>query len=406
MATFQSEYETSTNAIDSIVTTQLSSVLNWLNVPGTLVKASSSAAGFVWGFNGSSMVYICQLPCSGNWTQVDLSQYQVSNILDITTDETNVYILYTNVAGATGLLVTPASNQGTRTTLVVPFSAKTIFSTHTYIWAQDGSNNKQKCPKPCSMPNWQVSTDTTVTITSSDDTTLYGKDASGQAMQTNETLQAPWQPIGDVNGTIYGKGSDGTLYGIDSKQAAFQYDGKMLPLYTNGLNPTNISVDTQSSQLWMTTATPGDIGNIFTRVEKPDYSTIMNSVSPLDRTRDKIVDSVESRYQRQTDVMTVNKQVGDVVSYFKKMFHIDGDTAKRANNQAGHLNENIREAQKEIDQIKTVEPIILGVIVLLVALCFLYMFGSGLLGSYVHIVALLIISGGVALILNFSTSNK
>jgi len=403
MATFQTEYETSTNAIDSIVTTQLSSVLNWLNVPGTLVKASSSAAGFVWGYNGSSMVYTCQLPCTGNWTQVDLTQYQVSNILDLTTDETNVYILYTNVAGALGLLVTPASNQGTRTTLSVPFAATTIFSTHTYIWAQDGSNNKQRCAKPCSMPNWQSATDTSVTITSSDDTTLYGKDATGQAMQTNETLQSPWQPIGDVKGTIYGKGSDGTLYGIDSKQTAFQYNGKVSPLYTNGLDPTNLTVDTQSSQLWMTTATPGETGNVFTRVGKPDYSTIMNSISPLDIQRDRIVDTVESRYERQTDVMTVNKQTQDVVSFFKKMFHIDGDTSKKATNQAGHLNENIREAQKQLDQIQNVEPIILGVIILLVVLTFLYMFGSGLLGSYVHVIAVVVIGAGVALIVNFST---
>jgi hypothetical protein len=403
MATFQTEYETSTNAIDSIVTTQLSSVLNWLNVPGTLVKASSSAAGFVWGYNGSNTIYTCQLPCTGNWKQVDLTQYQVSNILDLTTDETNVYILYTNAAGATGLLVTPASNQGTRTTIAVPFSATTIFSTQTYIWAQDRSNTKQRCPKPCSMPNWQSATDTSVTITSSDDTTLYGKDATGQAMQTSETLQSPWQPIGDVNGTIYGKGSDGILYGIDSKQSAFQYDGKVSPLYTNGLDPTNLTVDTQSSQLWMTTATPGETGNVFTRLEKPDYSTIMNTISPLDRTRDRIVDSVESTYKRQTDVMTVNKQTQDVVSFFKKMFNIDGDTAKKAKNQAGHLNENIREAQKQLDQIQNIEPIILGVIVLLVVLSFLYMFGSGLLGSYVHILAVVIIGAGVALIMNFST---
>lgn len=406
MATFQTEYETSTNAIDSIVTTQLSSVLNWLNVPGTLVKASSSAAGFVWGYNGSSMLYTCQLPCSGNWTQVDLSQYQVSNILDLTTDDTNVYILYTNVAGATGLLATPASNQGTRTTLSVPFAATTIFSTHTYIWAQDGSNNKQKCPKPCSMPNWQASTDTTVTITSSDDTTLYGKDATGQAMQTNETLQSPWQPIDDVKGSIYGKGSDGTLYGIDSKQSAFQYDGKMAPLYTNGLDPTNMTVDSQSSQLWMTTATPGDVGNIFTRVEKPDYSTIMNSVTPLDRERDKIVDTVESRYKRQTDVMIVNKQTQDVVSFFKKMFHIDGDTAKKAKNQAGHLTESIREAQKDLDQIKNVEPIILGVIGILLTVIAIYIFASPLLDRYVHHVALTVIGIGIALLMNFSDAIK
>lgn len=404
MATFQSEYETSTNAIDSIVTTQLSSVLNWLNVPGTLVKASSSAAGFVWGFdNTRGGVWTCQLPCTGNWSNVDLSQYQVSSVLDLTTDETNVYILYTNDAGVTSLLVTPASNQGTRTTLLVPFSATTIFSTHTYIWAQDASNNKQRCPKPCTMSNWQTATDTSVTITSSDDTTLYGKDSTGQAMQTNETLQAPWQPIGDVNGTIYGKGSDGTLYGINSEQNAFQYDGKITPLYTNGLNPTNLSVDSQANQLWMTTDSPGDSGNLFTRSQKPDYSTIMNAVSPLDRTRDKIVDSVETRYQRQTDVMTVNKQVEDVVTFFKKMFNIDGDTGKKANSQVGHLNENIRQSQKELDQIKNIEPLLLGVIVLLLALTLLYLITSSILGSFVHIVAIGIIGIGI---MNFSTSNK
>jgi hypothetical protein len=52
-------------------------------------------------------------------------------------------MLYTNAASSINLLVTPATNQGTRTVITVPFSATTIFSTHTYIWAQDGSNNKQ-----------------------------------------------------------------------------------------------------------------------------------------------------------------------------------------------------------------------------------------------------------------------
>jgi hypothetical protein len=405
MATFQSEYETSTNAINSIVTTQLSSVLNWLNVPGTLVKASSSAAGFVWGYNGSSMVYTCQLPCTGNWANIDLSQYQVSNILDLTTDETNVYILYTNAGGAVGLLVTPASNQGTRTTVSVPFSANSIFSTHTYIWAQDASNNKQRCPKPCTMPNWQAATDTTITITSSDNTTLYGKDATGQAMQTNETLQASWQPIGDVKGSIYGKAQDGTLYGIDSTQNAFQYDGKVSSVYTDGLTPTNMTVDSQSSQLWMTTATPGQVGNVFTRSQKPDYSTIMNTITPLDRTRDKIVDSVESRFNRQTDVMTVNKQTNDVVTFFKNMFKIDGDTAKKANNQAGHLNENIRESQKQLDQINNLKPILVGVILILGIVMLVYLTMSYVFMSYVHWIALIVIGGGLLVMNNPSKLN-
>jgi hypothetical protein len=317
MSTFQTEYDTASNTIDSVVTTQLSSVLNWINIPGGLTKVSSSASGFVWGYNSGSYVYVCSLPCTGNWTMVDLSANQVSTVLDLTTDGTNVYILYTNTAGALGLLVTPASNQGTRTTIPVPFAATSIFSTHTYIWAQDSSNTKQKCPKPCNMANWQVSKDTSVSITSSDDSTLYGKDLNGQAMQTDETLQSAWQPISNVNGSIYGKGADGTLYGIDSKQNAFQYDGTLSPMYTQGLTPTNINVDSNSGHLWMTTATPGDLGNVFTRSQKPDYTTIMNTVNPIDKTRDDIVNKVETKFERETDVMIVNKQVNDVIKFFK-----------------------------------------------------------------------------------------
>jgi hypothetical protein len=404
MATFQSEYEASTNAIDSIVSTQLSSVLNWAGVPGSLVKASSSAAGFVWGYNGGGSVYSCQLPCTGNWSEIDFSEYQVSHVLDLTTDQTNLYLLYTNSAGTTSLLVTPATNQETRTVIAVPFSATTIFSTHTYIWAQDGSNNKQRCAKPCNMPNWQVSTDSTVTITSSDDGMLYGKDASGQAMQSDETLQTPWQTIGDLRGTIYGKGSDGTLYGIDSSQNAFQYNGTISALYTGGLPPANLSVDGES--MWMTTSTPGNLGNIFTRLQKPDYTSIMNTVSPIDRTRDKIADTVETKFQRQTDVMIVNKQSNDIIAFFKKMFNLDKDTAKKANAQAGHLSENIRESQNQLDQISAVEPVILGVIGLLLIVTLLYTFGSPILGTYIHTAALVTIGVGIALLMNFSDAIK
>jgi len=403
MATFQSEYETSTNAIDDIVSTQLSSVINWKGVSGSLLKISSSAAGFVWGYNVGGTVYMCQLPCNGNWIEVDFNEYQVSNILDLTTDQSNLYLLYTTSAGSTNLLVTPATNQGTRTVINVPFSATSIFSTHTYIWAQDGSNNKQRCAKPCSMPNWQISGDTSVMITSSEDETLFGKNASGQAMQTDENLQSQWQAIGDVNGTIYGKGSDGTLYGIDSSQNAFQYNGTLSTLYTGGLPATNLSIDGDS--MWMTTSTPSELGNIFTRLQKPDYTSIMNSVSPIDRTRDKIADTVETKFQRQTDVMIVNKQSSDIVAFFKKMFNIDNETSKRANDQVGQLSQHIRESQKQLDEISSIEPTIFGAIGLLVLVLLIYTIGSPILGSYVHTVALLGLGVGIAL-LNFSDAIK
>jgi len=406
MSTFQTEYETTTNSIDTIVSTQLSSVLNWMNVPGSLVKASSSAAGFVWGYNAGNSLYMCQLPCTGNWTLVDYSKYQVSNILDLTTDDTNVYILYTNSAGVLSLLVGPATNQGTQTIVPVPFPAKEIFSTHTYIWAQDSLFTKQRCAKPCTMPNWQPSKDTTVQITSSDNFTLYGTDPTGEVLQTDETLQSQWQPIGNLKGSVFGKGADGTLYGIDSKQTPFQFKDKVESLFTEGLSPTKLTVDSASNQLWMTTETPGEAGNIFTRPQKPDYTTIMNNISPLDRTRDKIVDSVGSTFNRQTDVMTVNKQVDDIVTFFTKMFRIDGNTQKNAQAQTGELQDRIRETQNELDQMANIEPLLLNIILLLLLICFIYLFLSPLLGTYIHILALIVFGGGMFVATNFSIPLK
>jgi hypothetical protein len=403
MATFQSEYETSTNAIDSIVSTQLSSVSNWLNIPGGLTKVSSSASGFVWGYQGDT-VYICELPCTGNWKSVDLSPADPTSILDITTDDTNVYVLFLSNS-ETNLLVTDSRNQGTKTVIKVPFAATEIFSTHTYIWAQDSENNKQKCAKPCTMPNWQTS-DASGKITSTDTSIVYGLDVNGNAVQVDENISSPWKLIDDIKGTIYGKGSDGTLYGIDSKDAAFKFDGTISPIFTNGLNPTNMSVNSQSGELWMTTSTPGDVGNIFMRSEKPDYSTIMNSITPLDRTRDRIADTVETKYERQTDIMVLNKQVEDIVTYFKKMFNIDSNTAKLAKSQSGGLYTKIKETQSKLDQINTVQPILIGFIVTLLAVCSLYLVGSSLLGNYTHILALSLIIGGAFLTTNFSAIYK
>ena len=405
MSTFQSEYETSTNAIDSIVSTQLSSVSNWLNVPGSLVKASSSSSGFVWGFNAGNSVYTCGLPCTGNWNRVDLSPQNANTILDLTTDETNVYILFT-ANGETQLLVSDAASQGVKTVVTVPFAATSIFSTHTYIWAQDLTNHKVKCIKPCSMPNWQVSSESSVKITSSDNSTLYGVDPTGQAMQTDENISSGWQPIADVKGTIYGKGSDGTLYGIDSKQSAFSYNNELSPMYTNGFDPTSISIDANSNQIWMTTTTPGNSGNIFTRPEKPDYSTLMNSITPLDRQRDKIADAVETKYARQTDIMVVNKQASDIIAFFKNIFNIDGNTAKKANAQVGTLQNNIRETQKKLDEFNTIQPVLVGLILTMCAVVILYSVMYSFLSSLTHTLAILTIGIGLAITMNFSSGNK
>lgn len=402
MATFQAEYEDTTNAIDSIVSSQLSSVLNWINIPGGLTKVVSSSAGFAWGYNSDNTIWSCSLPCTGNWQKSDTSSFSIGNILDIAADGTSVYVLYTSVSGNTNVLTTSANRQGVWGTIQVPFSATKIFSTHTYLWAQDANNRKQMCPKPCTMANWIPSSEDTIEITSSTDTNLYGKDPTGQPMQTDETLRSGWSPISGFGDTKVSSviGSGSSVYATDTSLNTLKYDGTSVqPIATAGYSP--MSLTTGNNELWMTSTIPGNVGNIFHRLENPDYMSVTNAVAPLDKQRDQIVSAVESHYNQQTDVMTVNKQTKDVVDFFSKMFKLDGETAKKARAQAGHINEQIRSTQKQLDQINAVEPVMEIAIVILLMISAVYVLLGGLLGWVTHVIAVGILGAGLFFILKF-----
>jgi hypothetical protein len=132
----------------------------------------------------------------------------------------------------------------------------------------------------------------------------------------------------------------------------------------------------------------------------------MNSITPIDRTRDTIVGNAINAYNTQTDVMTVNKQVQDVVAFFSKMFGTGNDTAKLTNDQSSKLQNDIRTAQQSLDQLSANQPLIQNLLILLVIVWILYMFGS-FLGSLIHWAAMLILLGGFYYIINFSqTSNN
>jgi len=402
MATFQSEYEDTTNTIDSLVSTQLSSVLNWVNTTGSLTKVASSSSGFAWGYNSNNTVWSCQLPCSGKWQESDLSGFSVGTILDIAVDSTDVYILYTSMSGSTNILTSRADRQGVWNVVSVPFSATKIFSTHTYVWVQDSNNNKKACAKPCTMSNWISKCNTSVEITSSTDTTLYGKDPSGVAMMTDETMRSKWAPMSVFENIKVDKviGGTGNVYALDTTSNAYVYDGQTTKLATtSGYTPLNIT--TGNNEVWMTTTVPGNTGNIFHRIENPDYTSILTKIAPLDKKRDEVVTNVESKFNQQTDVMTVNKQAKDVIDFFRKMFKLDGDTAKRSKAQSGHLNEQIRSTQKQLDQINAIEPVLQIAIITLIVICALYILGGNIIGVWIHGLSFAVLSVGIYFILNF-----
>lgn len=392
MTTLQTEYEDTTEGIDSIITSGLSSVLDWINIPGGLTKVASSEAGFAWGYNTDNSVWSCALPCTGNWKMSDLKGQSIETILDLTTDNTNVYVLYRNTSGNTILLLTPANRQGIWSSISVPFGATKIFSTHTYIWAQDPSNRKQMCPKPCTMANWIPGSESVIQITSSTDTHLYGKDAQGNALQTDQTMRSGWSPItsfGDTKVDSVVGGVD-VIYAVDTSSNVVTSDGKLLP--TNGYEPANLTVS--NNQLWMTSVTPGLSGNVFTRTEKPDYMKTLNEIAPLDKRRDKVVEQVESKFNEQTDVMTVNKQSKDIIDFFKKMFNLDKDTAKKATSQAGHITEQIRSTQEQLDKITDVEPVMKIAVLTLFAIVMIYLLFGTILGWVSHIFAIVVLGVG------------
>lgn len=524
MADFQSVFDTNTQSINTVVSTQISSAQTWANIPGALVKSSASAAGYVWGFNSQNMVYVCQVPCTGsNWTNVDISKslptqpsdptrrcyaepvstsiknffyptpfnqwraqvnqggtnpnfvstslegaqdlcaknracrgvfsWQANGqtyfavwdqddtlgnatiessaytgayrklipcppvpvsgvtILDIVTDESNVYVLFTTGSNSkTYILMKPASNTGNWNVVQVPQPPPTkIFSTHTYLWAQDDKKNKFKSPKPIGMSGWMPATDTSVSITSASSTALYGVDDKGQAMKSDETLQTGWTPVTGFAGTpvtsLMGTIDQAALYGIGQNSKVNRCEGdcsnasQVTPLDTGGYVPMSLSADPNTKQLWMTTSTWGGAGNIFNRTESPDYSSILNTITPADQNRDQTIQDINKNFQDQTEVMSVNKQLGIFDAMFQKLFG-STDTALAENKkQIADLQATVTDTKSRLDQVHNMQPIIIKFMLTVAAAALVYAAFS-FLGWIVHILVLAVLSVGIYLSLN------
>jgi hypothetical protein len=408
MADFQAAYDQTTNDINNTLSTQLSSVLTWANIPGTLVKVTSSASGYAWGYNGTFEVFSCQLPCTGNWQPTDLSKFSIGIVHDIVSDDTNVYILVTSTDGKVNMLTNTADNRGVWNMIPVPFAPSRLFSTHSYIWAQDPQNNKQKCPKPCTSSNWLAEPENRVTITSSSATSLYGKDPSGNGVKSDETLQSGWLPITGLLGTklnaVVGDLDKSAIFTVDPTFKVSRCEGdcsaaNISPVDTKGFTPLNLTADTTTKTLWMTSTTPGDVGNVFKRPDKPDYSTIMNTITPLDKQRDAVIGDIAKSYTQQTGVMVVNKQVSDIESIFKNMFAKTHKTSAETKNALGKLQKVISEQQGTLDQITSIEPLLMGFVLTLLAVVIIYFVGS-FLGGLIHLVALAVLAVGIYLTIN------
>ncbi len=400
---FQNQYDIATGGINDIVSSQLTSSLQWTNVPGSLVKASASAAGYVWGYNSQNNVFMCQLPCTGNWTMVDTSKWNVSYVLDLVTDSTNVYIFIFTQDGKHIIYSNSATGSGTWNVIPAPTgNGFNLFSTNTYLWVQ-GNSGKFKCAKPCTTGNWIASNDNTTYITSSSDDSLYGIDGSGNAVKTDENIQSGWSSISGLSGlklmSVVGQADKTALYGVDTSSKAYRCEGDcsvpkdVNPLDTGGYAPLNMTAS--GKDIWMTGTTNADKGNIFNRIDSSDYTTIMNNINPLDQTRDKVVSEISDSYNQQTNLMVANKQITDVINFFTKFFKFDSKSANQDKSDISAYRDKIINTQSQLDKLSSTEPLLQKLLYLVVAVVVIYLMGS-FLGGFVHTIAFIILFGGLA----------
>jgi hypothetical protein len=331
-------------------------------------------------------------------------------ILDIVTDETNVYLLFSN-GSATFLATKTANNQTDWSMNPVgnpTFTPTNIFSTHTYLWLQSATNQKVKIPKPVNMTNSMPVADTSVKITSSSATALYGVDGTGKAMKSDETLQTGWAPVSGLTGTpvksLVGDLDQQGLFYIDNNSRVSECVGdcstnKTVPVNTQGYMPLYMTADPSTKQLWMTSSTSGSVGNIFNRVGNPDYSSILNTVTPLDQNRDKVVGDVNDEYNKQTQVMTVNKQIGQFHDLFARIFGDATKATQETNTQISKVETDVVGKQMQLKTITNIEPIIQKLVVTLASAALVYAIFS-FLGWIVHAIVLVVIGIGIYLSLN------
>jgi hypothetical protein len=379
------EYDTLTDQINNTVS-GISKGITWESVPGGLDKVSASAMGYVWGMGGGNL-WLCQLPCTGNWKQITAP---ATSLLDIVTDDSHIYALF-----QAKLAMKLANNTDEWVTVNVPDGMTKIVSTSSYIWGQSG-NQKYKLPKPGMTGNWiPVKDDLNIRVTSAGSGHLYGVNPEGQAMITDEAMQTSWLIIPEFGGkytAILGDVDQTAIYGIDSENSLKRcLNGRCQGVDTQGYTPQNITIEPSSRQMWMTTTTPGKSGNIFNQSLNTDYSEILKSVQPIDKKRDDVVEQVKSEYNQSTYSGMMSEQFESLKKLITDLFNIK--PAQSHNDDQKVLEGDINSTKYELNILNGILPIIQKLLIVLGLTVVVYA-ASDFLGSATHIIALAVLIAG------------
>jgi hypothetical protein len=242
------------------------------------------------------------------------------------------------------------------------------------------------------MANWLDAKDNGTLITSSNDTSLFGKDGSGKSYQSDEHLQSGWSELTQLAKTQILNADESGIYGIDTTQHLLFCEGsKCNPVDTSGLTPASLSKT--SGDLWMTTVESGDKGNVFWKTEKPDYTSIMNTLTPLDAKRHDVVNQIHQEQTQQDMVSVIQSKMDTIVAFVTKMFTDLGKDKDTSEKSIHKLQTEIYKTQADFDTITAVQPILEKLFFTVVAVTLVYLVG-GFIGPAVHVIALGVLAIG------------
>jgi len=250
--------------------------------------------------------------------------------------------------------------------------------------------------------------DVSVKITSASANALYGVNASGNAMKSDETLQTGWSPVGGLAGTqvksVIGDLDQSGLFVIDKNSNVAECAGdctvkNLSPVNTQGYLPLYLTADPSSKQLWMTSSSSGQVGNIFNRLSNPDYGSIFNTINPLDQKRDAVVKDIGTNYQKQTEVMSLNKQLSEFQTLFARLFGDATKAAQDTDTQIAKVRSDVESKTAQLKHVSDAELTIRKLVITLAVAALVYAIFS-FLGWISHVIVLVVIGVGIYLSLN------
>ena len=189
-------------------------------------------------------------------------------------------------------------------TVDVPFNADKITVTNGFLWASNGQKNAY-CGKPCSTGNWNVRDDNRVLLGGGAKHVFATEPGKTGVFKSDETAQTGWTPVKGLEGistsTLAAEADNSVLYAADNSKVYRCTDtcskkGDLEVVNSQGFVPIqtkgSLSINPTTRNVWMASQIASSNGNIFSRLDAPDKTPILNMVDDSQKQQDRAVNSL------------------------------------------------------------------------------------------------------------------